>query len=131
MDFSNDFEFRKRLEQSDNPYTEVVSVMKAARKLAAECDNKILHSAAISHVINGTEPAHVFVEDFRDEYIAYHVRELFCGILDTEIKNAVYDSFYDSKEKRNLVYRYNGIMDENKRARVRVLTRMLWFKLIK
>lgn len=131
MGFGKDIAFRKHLEQSDNVYSEVVNVMKSARNIATSCNNKILHSEAISHVVNGTEPAQVFVENFRDEYEAYHIREMFCYIDDKEVCDAVYDSFYISKHKRNLTYRYNHIKDAPRKARVRVLTRMLWYKLIK
>lgn len=131
MGFGDDIYFRKKLEQSDNVYSEVVRVMRSAREIATLCDGKILHSEAITHVVNGTEPAHVFVSDFRDEYEAYHIRELFCYIDDKEVCDAVYDSFYVSKKKRNLTYIYNHIKDDSRKTRVRVLTRILWFKLIK
>ena len=45
------------------------------------------------------------------------------------VKNAVYDSFYASKAKNNLVYMYNDITDSPRKSRVRVLTRMLWYSL--
>lgn len=131
MSLKNDTPTRKKLEQADNIYAEVCKIMTTARSLAMECDNKVLHSQAITHVINGTEPAHQFVHDFRDEYEAYQIRDLFCSIDDEEICNAVYDSFYASKKNKNLIFIYNDITDEPTKSRVRVLTRMLWYKLIK
>lgn len=131
MGLSTDYEIRKQLEVSDNIYRDVVKIMQNARNIAVACDNKILHSEAITHVVNGTEPAHVFIENFHDEYEAYHIRELFCEIEDKEICDAVYDSFYESKSKRNLMYIYNKITESGRKARVRVLTRILWYKLVK
>ena len=55
---------------------------------------------------------------------------MFCYIADKEVCNAVYDSYYDSKKQTHLIYVYNSIQDEPRRARVRVLTRMLWYTLI-
>lgn len=131
MSFEHDIPFRKELEQSSNVYEVVRNVMDSARELSTRCDNKILHSQAITHVINGTKPDDWISIDFDDEYEAYQIREMFCYIDDKDICDAVYDSFYKSKKSKNLVYVYNDIVDINRQARVRVLTRMLWYKLVK
>ena len=131
MSLKDDMDFRKQLERSPNVYAEVCRVMNAARALADLCDNKILHSEALTHIVRGTEPNCPYIADYRDEYEAYHIRDMFCYIDDKDICDAVYDSFYESKRAKNLVYVYNHINDSGRRARVRVLTRMLWYKLIK
>ncbi len=131
MSLKDDIEFRKKLESSKNIYADIRNVVTSARELSLKYDNKILHSEAITHVIHGTEPdLHVYV-DCGDEYEAHQIKELFCYIDNKEICDAVYDSFYASKSKNNLIFLYNNINEPNKQARVRVLTRMLWYKLIK
>lgn len=130
MSFKDDESFRKKLETVSNIYAEINNIVKSARILSAGYDNKILHSEAITHAIHGTEPDRQYIENFRNEYEAYQIRELFCYIDDKEICNAVYDSFYASKSRKNLIFIYNGIDSSDKQARVRVLTRMLWYKLI-
>lgn len=62
-----------------------------------------------------------------DEYESRYIKEMFAYIDDKDIKDAVYDSFYDSKKNKNLIFIYNDIDDESRRARVRILTRILWF----
>lgn len=129
MSIKDDEEFRRKLEKASNIYAEVRNIANSARILSAEYDNKILHSEAITHVIHGTEPDRQYIENYRDEYEAHQIREMFCYIDDKEICNAVYDSFYASKSRKNLIFIYNGIDSPDKQTRVRILTRMLWYKL--
>lgn len=128
MGFDKDAGFRRYLEKSGNIYDIVQKVQREARELASQYNDKILHSEAITHIMRGTVPEHRCY--FSDEYEAKEIREMFCYIDDVEVQNAVYDSFYESKKRNNLYYIYNGITDAGRRARVRVLTRMLWHQLI-
>lgn len=127
--YINDLEFRKKLEHSTSIYADVMKVAGAARRLANKHDNLILHSEAITHVVNNTIPdVSLLVKDC-DDYDAKLIKEMFCYIDDADICNAVYDSFYESKSRHNLIYIYNSITDPSTQARVRVLTRMLWYKI--
>lgn len=127
--YINDLEFRKQLEHSTSIYADVMKVAGAARRLANKYDNLILHSEAITHVVNNTIPdVSLLVKDC-DDFDAKLIKEMFCYIDDADICNAVYDSFYESKSRRNLIYIYNSITDPSTQARVRVLTRMLWYKI--
>ena len=130
MSFKDDEQFRRQLEFAPNQYAEIKNIITSARTLSNRYDNKILHSEAITRVIHGTKPDPQYIESIKDEYEAYQIRELFCYIEDKEICNAVYDSFYESKKKKNLIFIYNNIDIPDKQARVRVLTKMLWYKLI-
>lgn len=131
MSLEQDAEYRRQLEHCDNIYVEVKKVMKTARQLSSECDNRILHSQAISSVIRGDAVEQMpHITEAQDEYEANHIKDMFCYIADKEVCDAVYDSFYDSKKHKHLIYVYNSIDDEPRKARVRVLTRMLWHTLI-
>lgn len=132
MSLEKDSKFRRHLEHCDNIYVEVRNVMKSARRLSENYNNQLLHSNAISHVVRGDElEPHPSLADSKNEYEARHIRNLFCTIDDKEVCAAVYDSFYDSKSANHLIYVYNNVEDEPRKARVRVLTRMLWHTLIK
>ena len=131
MSLENDIVFRKQLEQSDNIYNSINSVVSSARELANKCDNTILHSKAITCIISGVKPPREYIRDYRDEYEGSIIKELFCYIDDKEICDAVYDSYFKSKSANNLKYVYNSISDESRRTRVRVLTRMLWYSILK
>ena len=132
MSLEQDAEFRESLESCKNAYIEVQIVMNSARKLAEACNYNILHSQAITSVVRGGSfECAPPISDAQDEYEARKIKELFCYIDDKDVKDAVYDSFYDSKKAKYLIYVYNSIEDEPRKARVRVLTRMLWYELIK
>lgn len=81
-------------------------------------------------VLKGDASKIVLDDDVIDEYESKYIKEMFMYIDDKEIKDAVYDSFYDSKKNCNLIYVYNEITDENQKSRVRILTRMLWSNLV-
>lgn len=129
MSLKDDERFRRQLETSENPYEEVRKVASKARELSAQYNNKILHSEAITNVIHGTLPDIQYLSDLESEFESRYIRDVFCYIDDKELCNAVYDSFYESKENNKLVYVYNSIEEPDRQARIRVLTRMLWYKL--
>ena len=129
MSLKDDELFRRQLETADNPYEEVRKVIAKARELTAQYDYKILQSEAITNVIHNTQPDMQYLFDIEDEFEARYIREMFCYIDDREVCDSVYDSYYESKAKNNLIYIYNNIQEPERKARVRVLTRMLWYKL--
>ena len=129
MSFKDDVNFRKFLETQPNKYELVLDVARDARKLSAEYDEELMHSKAITHTLHGTKPK--MKEICRWESEAIKIKDIFCSIDDRDIRDAVYDSFYASKEANNLKYVYNDIREPYKQARVRILTRMLWYSLHK
>lgn len=129
MSLGDDFDFRRNLEYSSDQYNIVKQVQSKARTMAESYENHIFHSEAITHVVHDTIPDIGYV--YEDEYEAYQMKEMFCYIDDKSVCDAVYDSFYESKAKNKLQYVYNDITDENVRARVRILTRQLWYSLVK
>ena len=126
MSFEQDKTLLRKLESASDKFNIVSNIAKEARSLADEYNNSIFHSEAISYVMSGARPSNKYY--YADEYEATIIKEMFCYIDDTEIKNAVYDSFYLSKSYNNLIYEYNTITDKPRQARVRVLTRMLWHR---
>ena len=131
MQTDSDFETRRAIEFSSNAYGIVNDIVRDARSIYSDCNYRVLQSQAITHAVNHTKPDLYDSDITDDEYEAKAIREAFCYIDDIAIKHAVYDSFYDSKHAGDLVFVYNEIADESRRARVRVITRMLFHKLIK
>lgn len=131
MQTGSDFETRRAIEYSSNAYGIINSIVQEARHIYEDTNYRILQSQAITHAVNHTKPDLYDITRSEDEYEAKAIRESFCYIDDIAIKHAVYDSFYDSKHAGEIVFVYNEIADESRRARVRVLTRMLFHQLIK
>lgn len=130
MQTDSDFDTRRAIELSSNAYSMVNDIVREARSIYEKSNYRILQSQAITHAVNHTQPDIYDITRTNDEYEAKAIKEAFCYIDDIEIKHAVYDSFYDSKKARELVFVYNDIADESRRTRVRVLTRMLYHKLL-
>lgn len=122
--------FCNELNNSSNIYGMVSDIAKRARSVADKCGNRILHSEAITKVVSNDTTDIISDDSIIDEYEAKYIKEMFAYIDDKSVKDAVYDSFYESKAHHNLIFIYNDIVDEGIKARVRVITRMLWYKLI-
>lgn len=127
MSLKDDYNFRKFLEVQDNKYGLILGVARQAKELSEDYDDLILHSEAITHTIHGTKPRLKDITRWESE--AFEIKDMFCSIEDVSVCNAVYDSFYASKEEGNLLYVYNNIENPFIQARVRILTRILWDKL--
>jgi hypothetical protein len=127
MSLKDDYSFRKFLEVQDNKFGLILGVARQARELSEDYDDLILHSEAITHTVHGTKPRLKDITRWESE--AFEIKDMFCSIEDVDVCNAVYDSFYASKAAGNLLYVYNNIENPYIRARVRILTRMLWDKL--
>ena len=127
MSLKDDYSFRKFLEVQDNKYGLILGVARQAKELSEDYDDLILHSEAITHTIHGTKPRLKDITRWETE--AFEIKDMFCSIEDVQVCNAVYDSFYASKEEGNLLYVYNNIENPYIQARVRILTRLLWDKL--
>ena len=124
MSLKDDYSFRKFLEVQDNKYGLILGVARQAKELSEDYDDLILHSEAITHTIHGTKPRLKDITRWESE--AFEIKDMFCSIEDVQVCNAVYDSFYASKEEGNLLYVYNNIENPYIQARVRILTRLLW-----
>lgn len=127
MSLKDDYNFRKFLEVQDNKYGLILGVARQAKELSEDYDDLILHSEAITHTIHDTKPRLKDITRWESE--AFEIKDMFCSIEDVSVCNAVYDSFYASKEAGNLLYVYNNIENPYVQGRVRILTRILWDKL--
>lgn len=128
MSLKNDAEFRQRLESADNRYAVIGQLARDARAMSAQYNYKLLFSTAITHVVHGTDPTDD--QYSADLYEDYQIRELFCTVDDIDVRNAVYDSYFESKKQHHLIYIYNNVCDSGRQARIRILTRQLWYTCI-
>lgn len=125
----------ERLAAQTNRYAAVYMIAKEARKRAEQCNNLIDHSEALSWVLTGEKPKKLVLAEKRGQsivsqsYFKTAVRNELVEIEDDEVRQAVAFSLKLTRKNQNLVYVYNKIQDEPRRARVRILTRMIWDKL--
>lgn len=125
----------KVLAEKTNRYAAIRMIAAEARKRANQCNNMISHSEAISWVLTGEKPKKLVLAEKRGQsiipqsYFNTVVHDELVEIEDDEVRQAVACSLKLTRENQNLVYVYNKIQDEPRRARVRILTRMIWDKI--
>lgn len=115
-----------------NPYNAVSLIAAMARKLAEDNDNVISHSEALSWVLHGERPClesrRRYIQNVTKHKISY-IDDLLSGVDDNYVCDSVRRSVELSEKNRHLIYVYKDVDDEPRRARVRILTRMIWYDL--
>lgn len=133
-------EFDKLAAAIGNTYAAVRFVSKKARNLSIKYDNQILDSEAISWVVTGKKPKsaveydkliHKYnhIQHMTTKHIKSVVHEYLCYVDDEAVCKSVKASMKASKEARHLVYVYIDVDTDYQEARVRILTRMIWYSL--
>jgi hypothetical protein len=130
LSIGKDCDFRKYVEENSlNPFAVVKQIAAEARRRTETDDHSYTYAQAITWVVQGKEPLYRGSNKTRKSYEEQEVNEQLNYIDDEEVCIAVRHSFKLSMSKRNLVYVYGKIKDEPRKARVRVTTRILWYKL--
>lgn len=130
MSLGEDFDFRQKLNNSTSIYELVNEVASKARKLAEDTDNVILHSESLSYICRELD---IDMSQFKrlTDYEERYLREQFCYIDDPAVKDSVSESFKRSKESGKLTFVYCDVASKSKRSRIRVITRMLYYTLVR
>ena len=103
--------------------------MKNAVEAVRQSNYQLRNSQAITCVVQNKPANEMLHIDDTQSAEDLQIKELYCTVDSKSICDAVYDSYFDSKAAGHLIYTYNNIVDKHQRARVRVLTRMLWYRL--
>ena len=111
-------------------YNATVFVGKKARQLCEKYDHVISHAEAITWLLSGVVPEGVKQYETkikqREQRSLWYAKEYLSNILDQEVVESVLASIRKSEEKHHIEIVYKSILDENRRARVRILTRKIW-----
>lgn len=129
----NDFDTFCKLErQLGSAYAAVNYISSEARKLASKYDDLILHSEAIEWIVTGKKPkilSNISKVCNRSNYVKSYIDEVLCYVDDNNVCESVRYSINASKSSNHLIYVYKDVPDPSRQARVRVLTRMIWYDL--
>ena len=115
-----------------NRYLAVNFIANNARYLANNTNNVILHSEAVSWSILGDKPKilNKYKSIFNNrDYLESLISTTTQYIDNNYIKQSVRQSIYTSNQRHHLVYAYHNKLDDNDRIRVRILTKIIWYKL--
>lgn len=114
-----------------NPFLAVKKIAAEGRQLAESTDNVIFHSEGLVWATTSEEPS--ILKSRHREHISSTATwskadEVLAAVNDDEIVWSVRQSLRSSENARHLIYVYHSnILDEFKKARVRVLTKMAWY----
>lgn len=126
-------EFKKYESALGSTFAAIKYISALARQRRASVHNCITESQAIAWVISGVEPDNVKLYyhnlKLRRQRARTYKNDRLSYIEDTEVRNSVSFSLDQSKEVGHLIYCYQDIYDESRKARVRILCNMIWDEL--
>lgn len=111
-------------------FAAIMYISQVARHRAKSVHNCITESQAISWVITGIEP-----ESLKPNLAKWHKRRIMdilyaedrlLYIEDKEVADAVRETVMSARKTNNLVYSYKEVCDESRKARVRILSQLIW-----
>jgi hypothetical protein len=93
-------------------------------------NNCISESEAISWVITGVEPKHLqkklkYAETRKNLDIIY-ANDRLLYIDDIDVRESTRETILVSKKEKHLIYKYKDVLDESRKARVRILSNLIW-----
>ena len=123
-------EFDLLAEKLGSPYAAIHYISQSARKKRQQVDNRILESEAITWALTGVQPKlRKRVRNISDEYNLSYLDEVLSYVDDDEVCTSVRESYSQSVKSHHLIYCYHNNLDEDRKARVRVLTKMVWYNI--
>lgn len=125
---------QKYIDHCGNRYAAIRYVAKKARNLAEKYENVISHAEALTWVLTNEAPNNILsyyyrMLELREQGSLSAAKEQIAHILDKNVKNSVIESLRRSIQAGYLIYHYEEVYDSDRKARVRILTNMLWDKI--
>ena len=104
-----------------------------AEKVKAKTEGRLSNSEALSAVLNKALPENTFnrqrVETMEQLYIERYIREVLSQIDDIAVRYSVSQTLQKSKAEKNLVFTYLDALSPAQRARVRIISKLVWYNL--
>lgn len=117
----------------NNGYYAAMMLAKLARQLCSRYDNIITESEAISWLLSGAEPKHlqhrIWVRHWIRHRDVYFMKDVLASVEDKAVSQSVECSIRTSKQIRSLSFVYVCGCDKWQQARVRILTRWIWYNM--
>lgn len=121
-------EFDQLADKLGSPFSAIHYISQSARKKREEVDYSILESEAITWVLTGVAPKLRARHRFNRLSMPL-IDELLSYVDDEEVSQSVRTSYEESMKAHHLIYHYHNNLDDNRKSRVRILTRMIWYNI--
>lgn len=123
-------EFDALADKMGSPFAAINYIAKSARVKRQQVDNRILESEAITWALTGIQPQlRERVHTVDEWYNISYLDEVLSYVDDEQVADSVRESYSESARTHHLIYCYHSSLDESRKARVRVLTRMIWYNI--
>ena len=124
-------QFDKIADALGSRYAAVRYVSSLARTRSSESKYHIQESEAITWILTGKEPKYrkrLYMDPMKYTDVCI-LEEILEYVDDREICESVSSSYEASLENRHLIYVYQEGLSQSQQARVRILTRMVWYNI--
>lgn len=114
-----------------NKFQAVKIISSKARILCDKYKPDLNESQAISWVLTGDKPEYLdkcrTKRKLRESFYSKE-SEILSLVDDVDVKQSVKESISLSSKGRSLIYQYKDNLNEYQKARVRILTNMIWYR---
>lgn len=128
--WSQNSKFEEYEQALGSRYAAIIYISQVARHRAKSVHNCITESQALSWVITGIEPKCLRerLKEWRRRKNAdlLYAKDRLLYIVDDGIREATWETILESRRTGYLIYKYKDIVDEPLKARVRILSNIIW-----
>lgn len=129
----NDLFEKKYLSKTDNVFEAVNMLSQDAYAIYHTYEGKLLKSECLTCAITGRLPENISKRktllEIEATYRSKYIREALCEIDDIDVRKSVFVTLNTSIENKFLSYRYLSGMSDGQKARVKVISNMIWYNL--
>ena len=130
---SNKLFEEKYLSKTDNVFEAVNMWAKEASNVYNQFSGSLSNSESLDYALTSNLPENYFNRIPKSEvstnYIKLYVREALQNVDDKKVKFYVLCSIKKSQLNKNLVFIYDKSLSPSRKARVRVLSKLIWYNL--
>ena len=106
---------------------------KDANSVTSRTYDRIGHNEALSSCLTQQLPENLHkrrrVKDMEHLYVERYVREAISQIDDPAVRYSVLTTINASRAEKNLVFKYHDNLTKAQKARVRVISKLVWYNL--
>lgn len=121
------------LSKTSNVFEAINLWVDDSKELEASYQTRLSSSEALSSLLTHSFPKNLdrrkFVKDSDTRYVKAYIREVLSQIDDYEIRISVLQTLNHSMSEKNLVFVYLDKLSDAQRARVRIISRLVWYNL--
>ena len=125
--------YDKYMQDTDNVFEAINQFSKDANKLRKKHKNLLACNEALSATLSGILPSNLeerkTLKHLKNKYLQRYVSSVLADVDDIEVKLSVLQSINQSQLSNSLEYEYLDSLTSNQQARVRILTRLIWFNI--